>query len=139
MSLRSGLFVGLDALLVQTREHLKAVQVNGMHGAVVTHPHFNFGGWSPKTMTRVNIAEVGILVGDPVYNMPDDDTLQELADACCELGAELKLVLSEQAPDCPALNQSCTTAQPPLRVVDARNGTCATSPDKASARLRKCR
>ena len=66
-----------------------------MRGAVVPHPHFNFQGWSPKTTPRDTITQVGLLIGDPVHNTPDEQTLQELADACCEHGASLKLVRSE--------------------------------------------
>ena len=130
MSLNSGLFAGLDALLVQTQAHLALVQRYGMRGAVVPHPHFNFQGWSPKTKPRKTIAEVGILVGDPVNNMPDDQTLHELADACCEHGVTLKLVLSENTHRLPL---------PPVRVVDAWSGNCSTSEDAASARQRQCR
>ena len=62
------------------------------------HPHFNFRGWSPKKAPRDTILQVGLLIGDPVHNTPDDKTLQELADACCEHGALLKLVSTNPSP-----------------------------------------
>ena len=90
-------FKRVDALLVQTKAHQKALQGLGMHAGVWPHPHGNFMRWAPSGPRRERIRNVGFVVGDPVHNMPDNKTIQMLANVCCRHGAKLWLVLSEQA------------------------------------------
>ena len=94
-SLQSAAFTTADALLVQTMTHRQVLRSQGMHAAVWPHPHGNFMGWSPSGPPRDKVSNVGLLVTDPESNMPDNATLQQLAEVCCEHGASLFLVLAE--------------------------------------------
>ena len=41
------------------------------------------------------MTNVGLLVSEPATNMPDNATLQQLAEVCCAHGASLFLVLAQ--------------------------------------------
>jgi len=110
-SLQSAAFASADALLVQTMTHRQVLRSQGMHAAVWPHPHGNFMGWSPSGPPRDKVTNVGLLVSEPATNMPDNATLQQLAEVCCAHGASLFLVLA-QAKDGSA----------PLRVVSPHKG-----------------
>ena len=81
-SLQSAAFTTADALLVQTMTHRQVLRSQGMHAAVWPHPHGNFMGWSPSGPPRDKVSNVGLLVTDPEANMPDNATLQQLAEVC---------------------------------------------------------
>ena len=105
-------FRRVDALLVQTQAHKRALEGLGMHAGVWPHPHGNFMRWAPSGPRRERIRNVGFVVGDPVHNMPDNKTIQMLANVCCRHGAKLWLVLSEQAAE-------EGQEPPPLRMIRA--------------------
>jgi len=105
-------FRRVDALLVQTQAHKKALEGLGMYAGVWPHPHGNFMRWAPSGPRRERIRNVGFVVGDPVHNMPDNKTVQMLANVCCRHGAKLWLMLSEQATE-------EGQAPPPLRMIRA--------------------
>ena len=105
-------FRRVDALLVQTQAHKKALEGLGMHAGVWPHPHGNFMRWAPSGPRRERIRNVGFVVGDPVHNMPDNKTIQMLANVCCRHGAKLWLMLSEQATE-------EGQEPPPLRMIRA--------------------
>lgn len=104
-------FRRVDALLVQTRAHKRTIEGLGMRAGLWPHSHGNFRGWGLSGPRTEKIRHVGIVVGDPVHNMPDNATLQMLSDVCCKHGAKLWLVLSEQAAE-------AGQAPPPLRLVN---------------------
>ena len=127
-----------DALLVQTMTHRQVLRSQGLHAAVWPHPHGNFMNWSPSGPPRDKIANVGLLVSDPKKSMPDNQTLQALADVCCDHGAKLFLVFGGED------GNVKPNGPPPLRVVSPSKAgwqeRCRVrqQASHASPRLAKC-